>query len=141
MIEVKESSIHHRGVFATKYIKEGTKIIAYTGEKITTEEAERREQENDKLGVTYIVVLDDDYCIDGAVGGNDAIYINHSCDPNTVPEMIDDEIWVVATKDIKKGEEITYDYEFPHDDKVRNKCFCLSHNCRGHIQMHPPKNN
>ena len=138
-IEVRESSIHHKGVFAKKYIPKDGIIIEYTGEIIPNEEAERRELENNKRGLTYIFILDDQHCIDGAIAGNEAKYINHSCDPTCIPEIIDGRIWIIANRDIKPGEELTYDYEFPHDDPMRDKCCCASKNCRGFIQLSEPE--
>ncbi len=134
-IEVRESSIHHKGVFAKKYIPKNTIIIEYIGEKIPTFEAEKREFENNKKGLTYIFILNDDHCIDGAVGGNESKYINHSCDPVCIPEIIEGRIWIIADRNIEPGEELTYDYEYPYDDPVRDKCRCGSKKCRGYIQM------
>lgn len=133
-IEVKESAIHHRGAFAKQDIPKGTHIIEYVGELIEHEEAEKRERENDKKGSTYIYILDDTHCIDGAFGGNESICINHSCNPNCEDVMIGKKIWIFALHDIKKGEELTFDYSFPHDGHVKTPCHCKSHNCRGHIE-------
>jgi SET domain-containing protein len=137
-IEIRESGIHNKGVFAGKTIPKGTYIIEYTGEIITSEEADKRDTENEKKGLTYIFILDEDRCIDGAIHGNDAKYINHSCSPNCDCEIEGGKVWIVANKDIEKGEELVYDYEFPHDDDVKDACLCRSHNCRGFIQANAP---
>ncbi len=115
------------------------KLIEYIGEKINNKEAEKREIENNKKGLTYIFILDKKYCIDGDVGGNESKYINHGCEPNCDTELINNKIWFITKRDILPGEELYFDYEFPHDDTERNKCLCGSPNCRGFIQMLPPK--
>ncbi len=137
-IEVRQSKIHHKGVFAKKKIPKGMKIIEYIGEKITSDEADRREFENIKKGATYIYILDDDYCIDGEIGGNESKYVNHSCSPNCEDEIIDGKIWFISTKEIQPGEELFFDYEFPFDDPVKDKCLCGSKKCRGYIQSDVP---
>ena len=132
---VKQSSIHSQGAFAKILIPKGTHIIEYIGEKITITEAQSREQQNQKTGATYIFILDDEYCLDGAVNGNESASINHSCDPNCETELINGKIWIIALRDILPGEELTYDYEFDSDDPVRDRCYCHSKNCRGFIQL------
>ncbi len=124
---VNESGIHGRGIFAAELIKEGQKIIEYTGEKIPSAEGDRRSEMDEKL--TYIFILNDKYDIDGSVNGNDARLINHSCSPNAYTDSVDDGIWVIADKDIAEGEEITYDYSFDADGL--EKCHCRSKDCRG----------
>jgi uncharacterized protein len=126
---VKKSGIHGKGVFASEPIKEGHKIIEYTGEKILGKEGDRRSEIDDKL--TYIFILNDKYDIDGSVNGNDARLVNHSCDPNADTDVINDRIWIIADRDIAVGEEITYDYSFDADDL--EECCCGSVKCRGYI--------
>ena len=126
---VKKSKIHNSGVFAAEPIKEDQKIIEYTGEKIPSEEGDRRSEIDEKL--TYIFLLNDNYDIDGSVNGNDARLINHCCDPNAYIDIIDDHIWIIADRDIAEGEEITYDYTF-EAEKLEG-CCCKSKNCRGFI--------
>ena len=133
-IEVRESKIHHKGVFARKKIPKSMKIIEYVGEKITSDEADKREFENLKKGATYIYILDDEYCIDGENHGNESRYVNHSCDPNVEDEIINGHIWFISMRDIQPGEELFFDYEFPYDDPVKDKCLCGSKKCRGYIQ-------
>lgn len=128
-IIVKESQIHGRGVYADESIKEETKIIEYTGEKITGKEGDRRSEIDKKL--TYIFMLNDEYDIDGNVNGNDARLINHSCSPNSYIDIIDDHIWIISERDIVKGEELTYDYVFDADEL--EECICGSKTCRGYL--------
>lgn len=130
--EIRQSEIDNKGAFATEDIPKGTRVAEYVGEKINSEEAERRETINDEKGVTYIFCLDEEYCIDGAVGGNDSRFINHSCEPNCDYAIEDGRIFYYANRDIKKGEELTIDYDYDADSK-REICLCKSKNCRGFI--------
>ncbi len=127
---VRDSPIHGRGVFAIQAIPRGTRIFEYTGELITREEEIQRELENDKTGVTYIYQLNDHESIDGAYGGNDSRFVNHSCDPNVEGVIEDGHIYYVALRDIKRDEELFIDYAFDKDSK-REPCHCGSTNCRG----------
>jgi len=86
-------------------IKKEAFIIEYIGEKITTDESDRR-------GGKYLFTLSKDYVIDGKGRTNIARYINHSCRPNSEVE-IDEDKWTIsvyAKKNIKAGDELTYDY-------------------------------
>ena len=98
-------SIAGLGLFAAEDIRPDTIVIEYTGERITTEEGDRR-------GGKYLFTLDEHWIIDGKDRSNISRYINHSCDPNCEAEIDEEEekIYIRATTYIKKGEEITYDY-------------------------------
>ncbi len=135
LMELRESSIHDRGVFATVTIAPGQRIIQYLGEEISAEECDRREQLYSELEVTYLFDLENGYAIDGGVNGNLAIYINHSCDPNCLIEFEGNNIWVVARRPVVSGEELTYDYWFDpaDDDATTVPCHCRSTACRGTI--------
>ena len=108
MLTVKKSPIHGKGLFATKYIPWGTKIMYYTGVVISNKEADKRMRN----GARYIFELSDTLCIDGEEGGNDARFINHSRSKANCFILRDEgKIWVVAgIEGIKKGEELLYDY-------------------------------
>jgi uncharacterized protein len=134
MFEIKESQIHARGVFATRFIKEGTSIMEIIGERIDGEETIKREIENLKKGSTYIFIVNDEYSIDGEHHGNESRYINHSCDPNSEVMGDDDKIFIVALRDILPNEEITIDYAFPQDEDIITQCYCKSAKCRGVIE-------
>lgn len=127
---VKDSHIHGRGVFATKGIPKGTRIFEYTGELISREEENRREILNDKTGITYIYQLNEHESIDGAHGGNNSRYVNHSCNPNVEGEIDGRHIYYVARRDICAGEELFIDYAFDKDSN-QEQCRCGSTNCRG----------
>src|SRR5690606_27581342 len=85
---ILKSSIHNKGVFASRDIKKGEQIIEYIGEKITKKESDKRADEqytrgeSGQEGHVYIFELNKRHDIDGNVDWNDAKYINHSCDPN-----------------------------------------------------------
>lgn len=129
----KRSRIHGTGLFASTDIEPGQRIIEYTGERITKTEATRRYERQAAQGAIYLFDLNKRYDIDGATKGNEAKYANHSCDPNAETDIIKGQIWVLATKPIKKGEEITYDYNFPTLDYEDRVCRCGKPNCRGYI--------
>jgi SET domain-containing protein len=110
MIEKRRSGIHGWGVFATQPIPKNTRIIDYAGEKISSRESARREARYLKLGHIWCFKLNPWWVRDAAVGGNVARYINHSCRPNCYVHIVGDVIWIRAARNIRKGEEITYDY-------------------------------
>ncbi|HNZ26312.1 MAG TPA: SET domain-containing protein-lysine N-methyltransferase [Spirochaetota bacterium] len=132
IVEVKESNIHNRGLFALQDIDEGRLIIEYIGERISKKKADLREVENDKIGVTYIFCLNDDCYIDGKYGGNESIYVNHSCEPNCKVVRKNAKIYFYSKRFINKGEELTIDYSYDKDSK-KELCRCGSRKCRGVI--------
>ena len=133
LYKTKKSNIHRYGLYAAKDIKEGTKIIQYKGKKITNKESE----ENKKYGydITYLFTLNKKYLLDGDFKYNTARLVNHSCNPNC--EVLDNngsEIWISAIRNIKKNEELTYDYGFSFDSYYKDHvCKCGSDNCVGYI--------
>ena len=139
-IIVKKSGIHNTGVFAKIDIPKGEKIIEYVGEIITKAQSDKRAQkqldnsENHKKdGGVYIFELNKTYDIDGKVSWNKAQFINHSCEPNAESENIRGHVWIIATKDIKKGDEILYDYGYDLKNYKDHPCLCGSKNCVGYI--------
>jgi SET domain-containing protein len=110
---VRKSKISGLGLFAGENIGWGKKIIEYTGEKISNKEAARRLRFNATIGVTYIFELDKKYSVDGLVGGNESRLINHSSkNPNCTATRTKRKIFIVSYDDIKKGDELTFDYGF-----------------------------
>ena len=82
-MELRQSSIHGLGAFARTDIPKRTKIIEYTGEKISNAEADRRyDDEAMKRHHTFLFILNSRTCVDAAFDGNEARFLNHSCDPN-----------------------------------------------------------
>ena len=137
---VRQSRIHGRGVFAARYIRKGTKILEYKGERISNKEADRRYDDTKmKRHHTFLFTLDDKTVIDGAIsaGGGDASYINHSCDPNCEAIITGGKIFIHARRGIEPGEELAYDYAYELDErhtpaaKRRFPCHCGAARCRG----------
>ncbi len=138
--ELRTSEIQGRGAFATEPIRKGTRIIEYTGERIDQKEADRRyDDASMKRHHTFLFSLDNGQVIDAAVGGNEARFLNHSCDPNCEAVEADDRIFIEAKRAIAEGEELVYDYQYErtdeHDDEDEKMyaCRCGAPNCRGSI--------
>ncbi len=110
MIEKRRSKIQGWGVFATLPITKNTRVIEYTGEKINNRESLKREVKYLKSGHIWCFKLNRLSVKDGAVGGNVSRYINHACAPNCYSQIVGDTIWIRAAKNIRKGQELTYDY-------------------------------
>jgi SET domain-containing protein len=128
-VRVRPSPIAGKGVFAAQDITHGTRIIQYTGERITKAEAAKRLAH----GNVYLFALNDRYDIDGKLIKNTARYINHSCDPNCVIETTSRTIWIVAARDIRDGEELSYNYGYGPDAYETHPCTCGANNCVGYI--------
>jgi uncharacterized protein len=129
-LRIRESRIHHRGVYALEPIPAHRKVIEYTGERLNRREAKRRGQGS----VTYLFSIDDYWTLDGAVGGSGAEIINHSCDPNLRSCVFKGHILYFSRRPIRSGEELTVDYRF--SDRIeRVRCCCQSKNCRGMINL------
>lgn len=137
--EVRESPIHGNGVFAARDIKKGERIIEYLGEKISKEESNKRGLEREELakktgdGAVYIFELDDNWDIDGNFDYNDARFINHACRTNSESVCEDGHIYVYATRDIEKGEEILYNYGYSFEHFFDHPCKCGFPECVGYI--------
>ena len=127
MIERRRSKLHGWGVFATTRITKNTRIIHYAGEKITQRESARREAAHLQRGHIWCFHLNSRWVIDGSRGGNDARYINHSCQPNCYAQIIDGVIWIRAAKTIERGEELTYNYQTEGEKTIACQC---RPNCR-----------
>ncbi|MBS3086321.1 tRNA 2-thiouridine(34) synthase MnmA [Candidatus Pacearchaeota archaeon] len=128
-IRIRRSKIHGNGAFAKKNIKKGTRIIQYIGKKITKAEAEKV---SEKDGI-FIFELNKKWDIDGNMPENTAKFINHSCDPNCTFEIKNNQIWIKARKNIKMGEELSYNYGFDLDGYKKYPCRCGAKNCVGYI--------
>jgi len=133
LYKVKKSKIDNQGLYAAKNIKAGTRIIFYKGKIITKKETERNPKyDNDKA--IYLFNLNSKYDLDGDFKYNTARLINHSCNPNCEVSGTGLKIWVFAIRDIKKNEELTYDYGFGFDEGYKDfPCRCKSKNCVGYI--------
>ena len=141
-IEVRESGVHGRGVYATQFIAKGDRIIEYTGQRGSWEDAPN--DENDPH--TFLFGLDSGEVINPEIGGNDARWINHCCDPNCEAIEEDDRIFIYAMRDIEPGQELFYDYAMEIDEPITEEskkefvCHCGSSNCRGTMLKVKKKN-
>lgn len=129
----KKSGINNLGLFAKTDIKKGEKVIEYKGRKFTHKQVEENDRFDNSKAI-YLFTLNERYVLDGDTKTNTAKYINHSCDPNCEVDIIKGKIWIIAIKDIKKGDELSYDYGFGYDADFRQfPCKCGSKNCCGYI--------
>ncbi len=134
-----QSAIHGRGVYARETIPDGTRVIEYTGERITKAEAVRREAQRLARGrkggddCVYIFNLNRRHDLDGRTRRNVARLINHSCAPNCRVEVICGRIWIIARREIPAGAELTFDYGFSFTEWPKHPCHCGSRRCAGFI--------
>ncbi|MGI8498527.1 MAG: SET domain-containing protein [Gemmatimonadaceae bacterium] len=144
---MRRSPIQGRGVFATRRIAKGTRLIEYTGKRITPEAADER-YDDDLLehAHTFLFTVDDDTVVDARFGGNSARWINHSCEPNCEAVIEDGRIFIETLRDIPRGAELLYDYQLQRSGRFqrawleRYACRCGSRRCRGIIlERKPPK--
>lgn len=139
------SGIHGRGVYARVAIPTGTRIIEYTGERITKAEARRREEQRLARaraggdGCVTIFDLNRRYDLDARGSTSAAPLINHSCSPNCRAENIRGHIWIVARWPIAAGEELTFDYGFPLHEWRLHPCRCGAPGCPGYIVNAPQR--
>jgi SET domain-containing protein len=106
----RRSSISGWGVYAAQPIDEDTRIVEYKGELISQAEGWRREQRYLPRQRIWIFNIDERWARDAAFGGNIARYINHACAPNCYVDIVGRHIWIRASRRIRTGEELTYDY-------------------------------
>ena len=133
LYKIKKSNIDKRGLYASKDIKEGTKIIEYVGKIISKKESEKNIKFDNEKDI-YLFNLNNKYDLDGDFKFNTARLINHSCDPNCEVKGKGLKLWILAIKNIKKGEELSYDYGFSYDkDYKKFPCKCGGNNCVGYI--------
>jgi SET domain-containing protein len=145
LIEVRNSPVHGRGVFAVAPIAKGTRIIEYLGDRVSHAAADARYEDHDESdNHTFLFIVDKNTVIDAGVGGNDARFINHQCAGNCESVIENRRVFIDATRDIAPGEELGYDYEIgrekddpPNVDEIY-ACRCGSPQCRG-TMLWPPK--
>lgn len=133
MVEVRRSSVHGRGVYAAQLIPKGARIIEYTGKRMSWADVPN----DDDDPHTFIFGLDNGQVINPEIGGNEARWINHSCDPNCEAVGKEDRIFIYALRRIRTGEELSYDYALQLDEPITRKlesefkCHCGAARCRG----------
>lgn len=125
-LTVKKSKIYGKGCFALAHFPARKKIADYAGEQIRgSRKIQARIRRQDAI---KIIQIGDDAAIDGAVGGNETAYINHSCDPNAFMRVMPGEkVAIFARRDISPGDELTINYRDPNHPVV---CKCGADNCR-----------
>ena len=122
---VRESAIHSRGCYTTEPIRKNALIIEYVGARITNKEANDLYDDYEQ---TYLFGLEDGKTIIDGFGV--AAVINHSCRPNCRTVEFNGHIWIIADRNIKEGEELTYDYSL-YDGDGDAPCRCGAPGCRG----------
>ncbi len=146
LFEVRHSAIHGYGVFALRRIRKGTTVIEYTGDRVSHAQAdERYKDKSADDNHTFLFTVDARTVIDAGVGGNEARYINHACDPNCESATENRRVFIRAIRTIRPGEELSYDYmiqrdsdDAPNVDQVY-ACRCGAVNCRGSMLEAPKK--
>jgi len=145
LIEVRASPLHGLGVFAAQRIRRGTRIIEYLGERVSHAEADRRYEHKDAEDAhTFLFIVDARTVIDAGIGGNEARFVNHACEPNCESVIEARRVFIEAVRSIEPGEELTYDYQIqrevddPPDVDAIFACRCGSARCRGSM-LWPPQ--
>ena len=136
--EVRRSSVHGQGVFALRSFLPGQTILEYVGEIISLQEALRRHPHDPQNPHhTFYFHIDDRRVIDGLYGGNDARWINHSCQPNCEPDEVRGRIFIRAKRPVFPGQELSFDYGLVSDEpltealKAAHVCHCGAPQCKG----------
>ena len=123
---IRSSAIHAAGCYTTAAVRKGMCVAEYTGPRLSKDEADAA---NEESPITYLFGLGEgSVVIDGHCM---AMFINHSCDPNCETEEIRGRVWIKAIRNIKAGEEITYDYCLYDGGGDEAQCNCGAKKCRG----------
>jgi SET domain-containing protein len=118
----KRSKLHGHGVFAVEPITKNTRIIDYAGELVRNSQSEERENRYLEEGCIWVFRVNRAWSRDASVGGNIARFINHSCTPNCWIEIAGRTIWIRASRLIRPGEELTYDYRTEGEPTIPCRC-------------------
>ena len=133
LYKIKKSNIDKRGLCASKNISAGSRIIEYVGKIISNKEVDKNPKFDNTKDI-YLFDINNRLSLDGNYKWNTARLINHSCNPNCEVEGKGSKLWITAIKDIKKDEELSYDYGFSYDSDYKQfPCKCRSKNCVGYI--------
>ncbi|TJY64960.1 SET domain-containing protein [Sinimarinibacterium sp. CAU 1509] len=144
-IVLRRSPIHGNGVFAARDLPKGKRLIQYRGALRSHDEVDQCYGGDADSGHTFLFTLNEHYVIDGNVNGNVARWINYSCEPNCEAVLYEsddgdpaeDRVFIEAIRDIRAGEELTYDYgivlEERHTPRMKKiwACRCGSDKCTG----------
>lgn len=132
------------GLAAGQKIRKGQFVIQYMGEiyYIDSEIGRRRLEKYRGSADTYLMSITQNEVIDPTKKGNEARFINHSCDPNCETQkwnvLGEVRIGIFAKRDIEENEELTFDYRFDTLKTALTRCLCGASNCKrylGVIQM------
>jgi SET domain-containing protein len=122
-IRRRRSPIAGWGVYALAPITKNSRIVDYAGQIISWKESERREERYIAKGCIWCFVLKSRHTVvDANVGGNIARFINHACKSNCYTQVVNGVIWIKASRNIRKGEELTYDYETGGGGGISCRC-------------------
>ena len=136
-IQARKSAIHGNGVFAVAPIKQGERVIQYKGLLRSHGDVDADDSGDVESGHTFLFTLNDDWVIDANYKGNDARWINHSCNPNCYADERDGRIFITALRNIQAGEELNYDYGLIIEERYTKKlkaeyaCLCGAPKCTG----------
>ena len=118
----RRSKLHGWGVFALEPINKNRRIIDYAGELIDHKESLKRETKYLRRGEIWCFTVNRRSVRDANVGGNVARFINHSCTPNCYSHIVGQTIWIRAGRNIRPGEELTYDYYTDGEKVIQCRC-------------------
>jgi uncharacterized protein len=122
---IRSSEIHAAGCFTLDDIPKGTRVLEYTGERISKKECDARYAGRHE---TYLFGIGDGKVV--IDGHGMAMFVNHSCDPNCETDEENERVYISTIRDVAAGEELTYDYCL-YDSEDEAPCCCGSANCRG----------
>lgn len=114
------------GLFATKEIRKGVRIVEYSGRRIPTRTAKQMEWLRPNR---YLFEINTRWTIDGSSRRNLARYVNHACRPNAEAVLSRGRIVYRALRRIREGEEITVDYGKEYFDLYFKTSGCLCPTC------------
>jgi uncharacterized protein len=144
LFEVRHSPVHGLGAFALRRIRKGARIVEYLGERVSHQEADRRYESKDANDAhTFLFIVDSRTVIDAGVDGNEARFLNHSCNPNCESVIEKRRVYIEAVRTIEPGEELTYDYQIQREEddppgiEEVFACRCGFAQCRG-TMLWPP---
>ena len=122
---IRSSSIHAAGCYTTHPIRKGVRVCEYEGPRMLKAVADARYEGR---FVTYLFGCGGDMVIDGF---GTPMFFNHCCDPNCETEDDNGRIFILSTRNIAAGEELTYEYNLFDSDDDAQDCHCGAKNCRG----------
>jgi SET domain-containing protein len=130
----RPSSISGLGLFATRDFAVGERIAPYVGRRLTAPPAHPSPGHP-----TYVVELGPGVWLDGDAAENPARHANHSCDPNAelIQAEATEDLWLVASRPLASGTEITFDYGFSLAESLFHPCRCGAPACVGRIIAAP----